>query len=134
MTHHTVNLDDPGLLAFWTARHLCTVSTVNPDGSLHMTPMGIVIDPDTSLAWGITDAGSVKARNLRGGGPAAACQVDGRWWSSISGHGELIDDPAAIAEAERRYAERYRVPRVNPTRVAVRIAIDAVLANLPHQR
>jgi F420H(2)-dependent biliverdin reductase len=89
MTRHASDLTDPALVAFWTDRHLCTVSTVNPDGTLHVTPMGIVLDQDAGLAWGVTDAGSVKARNLAGGGPVAACQVDGRWWSSIAGHGLL---------------------------------------------
>lgn len=131
MTRHAVALTDPGLVAFWTERHLCTVSTVNPDGSLHVTPMGIVVDPEAGLAWGITDGRSLKARNLRAGGPVAACQMDGRWWSTISGHGEVVADPEVVAEAERRYAERYRTPRVNPDRVAVRITVEKVLANLP---
>lgn len=131
MTRHAVSLTDPALVAFWTERHLCSVSTVNPDGSLHVTPMGVVIDPSEGLAWAITSRVSLKARNLLGGGPVAACQVDGRWWSTISGQGEVVDAPEVVAEAERRYAERYRTPRENPDRVAVRITVEKVLANLP---
>ena len=59
------------------------------------------------------------------------CQVDGRWWSSLAGTAEVLDDPAIVREAETRYAERYKTPRVNPERVAVRITIERVLANLP---
>lgn len=131
MTRHAVALTDPALVAFWTERHLCTVSTTNPDGSLHVTPMGVVIQPEEGLAWAITSRISLKARNLRDGGPIAACQVDGRWWSTISGQAEVVADPEVVAEAERRYAERYRTPRVNPDRVALRITVDKVLANLP---
>ena len=131
MTRHTFHLSDPALLAFWRARHLCTVTTVRPDGGLHVTPMGIVLDPERGLAWGITSGHSLKARNLRGGGQIGVCQVDGRWWSSLAGPAEVLDDPATVREAEERYAERYRTPRVNPQRVAVRITIERVLANLP---
>lgn len=131
MTRHAIALTDPELLAFWTERHLCTVSTVRPDGSLHVTPMGVVLEPEAGLAWAITSARSLKARNLRDGGPVAVCQVDGRWWSSISGHGVVVEDPAVVRAAEERYAARYRTPRVNPERVAVRITVERVLANLP---
>jgi hypothetical protein len=37
------------------------------------------------------------------------------------------DDPAAVADAERRYAERYQTPRVNPRRVVLVITVDRVL-------
>lgn len=136
MTRHVVDLSDPALLAFWRARHLCTVTTVRPDGGLHVTPMGIVLDPDQGLAWGITSGRSLKARNLRAAGSVgerqvAVCQIDGRWWSSLTGTADVLDDPEVVREAERRYAERYRTPRVNPERVAIRITVERVLANLP---
>jgi hypothetical protein len=35
-----------------------------------------------------------------------------------------------VREAEQRYAARYRVPRDNPERVVVEIAVDRVLGNL----
>lgn len=131
MTDHRVELTDPALRAFWTERHLCTVSTLRPDGDVHVTPMGIALDPDRGLAWGITSGLNVKARNLRLNPHIAICQLDGRWWSTLSGSATLSDDPEIVAEAERRYAERYKVPRVNPDRVAVRVEIHRVLANLP---
>ena len=131
MTSHAVALTDPALVAFWRERHLCTVSSVRGDGALHVTPMGVVLDPDAGLAWGITSGNSLKARNLRARPQVAACQVDGRWWSTISGTADVVDDPAIVAEAEQRYAERYRTPRVNPQRVALRITVERVLANIP---
>ena len=39
------------------------------------------------------------------------------------------DDAASVAEAERRYAHRYRQPRENPTRVVLEISVDRVLGN-----
>lgn len=131
MTRHAIDLSDPDLLAFWRARHLCTVTTVRADGGLHVTPMGIALDPERGLAWGITSGRSLKARNLRGSSQIGVCQVDGRWWSSLAGTAEVLDDPEIVREAETRYAERYKTPRVNPERVAVRITIERVLANLP---
>jgi len=131
MTRHAVAITDPALVAFWRERHLCTVSSVRTDGALHVTPMGVALDPDAGLAWGITSGISLKARNLRVRPQVAACQVDGRWWSTVSGTAEVVDDPSVVAEAERRYAERYRTPRVNPQRVALRITVERVLANLP---
>jgi len=131
MTRHTVALTDPALVAFWQERHLCTVTTVRPDGGLHVTPMGVVLDPSEGVAWAITSGRSLKARNLAGDGQIAVCQAAGRWWSSLAGTATVTSDPDVVAEAERRYAERYRSPRVNPERVAVRITVERVLANLP---
>ena len=117
-------------LDFWTERRLCTVTTLRPDGTPHVVPMGVVIDPATDTAWAITSRGSRKARNLEHGGPIAVCCVDGRFWSTIEGTAVVLDDADSVAEAERRYAERYKVPRVNPDRVALRIAVSRVLGNV----
>lgn len=128
---HAVELTDPRLSAFWAERHLCAVTTTLPDGGLHVSPMGIVLDADAGMAWGITSSASEDARNLRERPEIAACQLDGSWWSSLMGKGEVSDDPLVISEAEARYAAGYRMPLPNPDRVAVRITIERALANLP---
>ena len=121
---------------FWRERHLCTVTTLRRDGSPHVVPMGIVLDVESGVAWGITSRTSQKTRNLARADPGTAaarvavCSVDGRRWSTLEGVGEVLADPASVGEAERRYAERYRVPRENPSRVALRIAVDRTLGNL----
>ena len=117
-------------LGFWSERRLCTVTTLRPDGTPHVVPMGVVIDPVTDTAWAITSKTSRKARNLATGGPIAICCVDGRHWSTIEGTAVVTDDPPLVAEAERRYAERYKVPRENPSRVAIRITVTRVLGNV----
>jgi hypothetical protein len=48
---------------------------------------------------------------------------------SLEGPAVVSDDPARIADAVRRYSGRYRVPRVNPTRVVIEIAVDRVLGS-----
>jgi PPOX class probable F420-dependent enzyme len=120
------------LVAFWRERHLCTVTTLRRDGSPHVVPMGVVLDPEAAVAWAITSGDSQKAVNVRAAGgsaPVAVCCVDGRRWSTLEGVAEVLDDPDAVAEAERRYAERYRVPRENPRRVALRITVTRLLGN-----
>lgn len=124
----------PGFLEFWRERRLCTVTTLRPDGSPHVVPMGVVLDAASGTAWAITSGHSRKAGNIRaagaGGAHLAACQVDGRHWSTIEGRAVLVDDAATVRDAERRYAERYKVPRENPDRVAIRIEVTRVLGNV----
>ncbi|RYU13871.1 PPOX class F420-dependent oxidoreductase [Nocardioides iriomotensis] len=116
------------LLDFWTERHLLTLSTTRPDGRPHLVPVGVALDLDERCAWVITSRDSRKARNLReGDGRVAACQVDGRRWSTIEGSAVVLDDPASVARAEERYAVRYKQPRPNPQRVALRITVDRFL-------
>lgn len=127
-------LHDPAYRAFWTARHLCTVTTSRPDGSLHVTPMGIVLDVDAAQAWGITFGHSVKVRNLTTGPQprwVAIGQLAGPHWASLEGTATIHDDPATVAEAERRYATRYRQPRPNPARVALLVDLTRALGRAP---
>jgi F420H(2)-dependent biliverdin reductase len=118
------------LVDFWRERHLCTVTSLRADGTPHVVPMGIVLDPDAGLAWGITSGTSQKALNIRRTATVAVCQVDGRWWSTLEGRGEVLEDEDSVAEAVRRYTERYRPPRVNPLRVALRIQLTHLLGNV----
>ena len=121
----------PGALAFLTERHLATLTTLRPDGTPHVVPVGFTWDPDGPTVRIITSATSVKAANIGGGGRASICQVDGGRWLTIGGRGRVTDDAADVAEAVRRYTERYRVPRDNPRRVAIEITVDRMMGRPP---
>lgn len=118
------------LIAFWRERHLCTVTTLRADGSPHVVPMGVVVDVDAGIAWAITARTSQKVANIRRMPTVAVCQVDGRRWSTLEGRAEVREDAASVDEAVRRYAERYRQPRENPDRVAIRIDLTSVIGNV----
>ena len=120
----------PDMVAFWRERHLCTVTTLRADGSPHVVPLGVALDPEARVAWAITTTGTQKAVNLARNPRFAACQVDRARWATIEGRAEVVADEDTVAEAVRRYAERYQEPRVNPRRVALRVAITRVVGNL----
>ncbi len=61
---------------------------------------------------------------------AVVSQVDGGRWSTLEGRAVVRTDPDAVAEAVRRYALRYRQPRVNPERVVIEITLERVLGPL----
>ena len=120
----------PELLRFWTERHLCTLVTLRRDGTPHVVPVGVTLDVDAGLARVICTGGTQKALTAERGGIAVVSQVDGRRWSTLEGSAVVNKDPDAVAEAVRRYAERYRQPRVNPERVVIEISVGRVLGPL----
>jgi PPOX class probable F420-dependent enzyme len=117
------------VVAFLTERHLATLTTLRPDGSPHVTPVGFTWDPAAGLARVITFADARKVRNVsaRPAGRAVLCQVDHRRWLTLEGVASVARDPATVAEAVRRYAERYRTPSDRPDRVVIEIAVDRVV-------
>ena len=120
----------PGALEFLTERHLATLTTLRPDGSPHVVPVGVTYDAATGTARVITSGTSVKARHVLGGQHrVAVCQVDGRRWLTLEGSAVVRNDPPAVADAVERYARRYRQPRDNPQRVVLEIAVDRILGN-----
>ncbi|MEU7011405.1 hypothetical protein [Streptomyces sp. NPDC046332] len=54
-------------------------------------------------------------------------QAEGRRWSTLEGTAVIKDDPVSVADAECRYTERYKNPRVNPNRVVIEITVTRVL-------
>ena len=123
----------PEYVDFWRERQLCTLTTLRADGSPHVVPVGAVLDPDAGALWIITSGTSQKVRNVRRGADdarVAVCQVDGRRWTTVEGVAQVRTDEASVREAERRYAARYRVPRPNPGRVALRVRVHRALGNL----
>jgi len=131
MSHWTPGWDafPQPLLDFWTERHLCTLTTLRSDGRPHVVPVGVALDHEERCAWVIAFGSSQKVRHLRDGGPVAACAVDGARWSTLEGTAVVLGDPASVARACERYAARYRTPRPNPERVAVRITVERFLAS-----
>lgn len=116
-------------LDFVTERHLATLTTLRADGTPHVVAVGFTWDPEAGLARVITDAASVKARNVGATGYAAVSQLDGPHWLTLEGPATVHDESDIVAEAVRRYSTRYRVPRENPTRVAILIAVSRVLGS-----
>jgi PPOX class probable F420-dependent enzyme len=118
----------PEVLSFLTERHLATLTNVRANGIPHVVPVGFTYEPETRLARVITSGTSVKARLAgREGAVGALCQVDRARWLTLSGRLHVERDPAAVVDAERRYAARYRTPRENPLRVVLVMKVDRIL-------
>ncbi|MGC5075782.1 pyridoxamine 5'-phosphate oxidase family protein [Agrococcus sp. DT81.2] len=117
---------------FWRERRLCTLASLRPDGTIHQVPVGATFDAASQLVRVITSDSSYKARNLRAhpGSRVSVSQVEGRWWCTVEGRATVSDHPERVAEAVRRYAERYRQPRPNPERVVIEIAVERLLGNV----
>jgi len=115
----------PEALVFLAERHLATLTTLRPDGSPHVVAVGFTWD--AGLVRVITNGDSRKVAHVRGQQRAVVAQVDGARWLSMEGDAMVSDDPDRVAEAVRRYTQRYRQPAVNPARVVIEIAVDRVL-------
>ncbi|MET8682177.1 TIGR03618 family F420-dependent PPOX class oxidoreductase [Streptomyces sp. NPDC004647] len=126
---------DPGpeYLAFWREYHLCTLTTLRPDGTPHVTPVGVTYDPAAGVARVITSKHRTKVANIQAapgteGARVAVCQVSGRRWATLEGRAVVRTEAHLIADAVRRYAERYeRNPAPNPDRVLIEITVDRAL-------
>lgn len=120
----------PAIEEFLAERWLATLTTLHADGRPHVVPVGFSYDSADRIAWVITSGDSVKARNAgRPEARAALCQVDGARWLTLSGIISVERDPELVAEAERRYAARYRPPRANPKRVVLVIGVTELLGS-----
>ena len=127
MAHHPRALPED-VTAFLTERHLATLTTLRPDGTPHVVAVGFTWDAEAQLVRVITNGTSRKVAHVRAGSPrAVVAQVDRARWLSLEGVPRVSDDPERVAEAVRRYAERYRQPGENPRRVVLEIAVDRVL-------
>lgn len=124
----TVDLDTPEAGAFLSERHLATLTTLRPDGSPHVVPVGFTYADGVVRV--ITRGGSVKVANVRANGVAVVCSVDGGRYVSIEGRAEVRDDAEEVATAVAHYRERYREPRESPTRVVIVVHPERVLGRV----
>ena len=114
---------------FLTERHLAMLTTLRADGSPHVVAVGFTFDPKSHIARVITNDGSQKAVNAERNNAGVLSQVDGARWLSLEGRATVNRDPDAIRDAELRYAQRYRTPRDNPTRVVIEVHVARVLGS-----
>jgi hypothetical protein len=56
-------------------------------------------------------------------------QVDGARWLSLEGKAAVKTETESVRDAELRYAQRYRTPRVNPKRVVIEVRVQRVLGS-----
>ena len=115
------------VLAFLAERHLATLTTLRPDGSPHVAPVGFTYEPEARLARVITFRPARRVANIGAGSRVALCQVDGARWLTLEGHATVTDDETRVAEAVRRYADRYRRPGERDDRVAIEIRVDRMM-------
>ena len=128
MANSTARLTNDAL-AFLTERHLAMLTTLRTDNTPHVVAVGFTFDPKTHIARVITTGGSQKAVNADRGGVAVLSQVDGARWLSLEGRASVNTEVGAVRDAELRYAQRYRTPRVNPRRVVIEVQIERVLGS-----
>jgi PPOX class probable F420-dependent enzyme len=124
-----IDLDDvpDDVLAFLGERHLASLTSPRRDGTPHVAPVGFTYEPEARLARVITFEGACRVGLIGAGARVALCQIDGARWLTLEGEGVVTDDPERVAEAERRYAERYQPPRSRSDRVVVEIAVDRLM-------
>ncbi|MEU6124460.1 TIGR03618 family F420-dependent PPOX class oxidoreductase [Streptomyces sp. NPDC047123] len=129
-------LDPPEpYLSFWRERHHCTLTTLRPDGSPHVAPVGVTYDPAAGVARVLARRTSRKVAHIRAaagedgsGARVAVCQHAGRRWATLEGRARIRTEPAAVAEAELRFEERYgRRPTPNPDRVLIEITLTRAM-------
>jgi len=118
-----------GVRAFAAERHLATLTTMRPDGSPHVVPVGFTLQDGTDVVRVITVGTSRKAAHVREGGRAAVCWVDGGRWATLEGSARVVADAEGVRLAERLYAAKYRGPAERSDRVAIEMVVDRVLAS-----
>ncbi|EGD56205.1 pyridoxamine 5'-phosphate oxidase family protein [Gordonia neofelifaecis] len=116
-------------LQMLTEYHLSTLATTRADGTPHVVAVGFTFDEATAKARVITFEGSQKVRNADRGGRAALTHVDGPRWLTLEGPVTVRRDAASVADAEARYAARYRTPKPNPRRVVIEMDVDRAMGS-----
>ena len=114
-------------LEFMRENYLATLTTLRPDGSPHVVPVGFTFDIDNNIVRVITFAKSMKARHAAQGGRAVVSQVDRGRWITLEGTVRLRTEAEIIDKAVEAYASRYRQPKVREDRVVIEITVDKVM-------
>ncbi|WP_371663123.1 pyridoxamine 5'-phosphate oxidase family protein [Streptomyces sp. NBC_00280] len=119
--------------SFLSENHVCTLTTIRPDGSPHVAPVRFTWDGDAELVRVMTATDRQKINNLLAspGSRVAVCQAAGPRWITLEGPATVSADPQRVLEGARRYAKRYwSGPPTPPGLVVIEIAVDHVMGLL----
>ncbi|MCW4353061.1 TIGR03618 family F420-dependent PPOX class oxidoreductase [Hoyosella sp. YIM 151337] len=128
MAHTPADLA-PEATEFLTERHLGSLTTLRASGLPHVVAVGFTWDAGNGIARVITSDHSQKVRNVERHGYATVFQVERARWLALEGSAVVRREAAAVREAEHRYAQRYRQPKINPQRVVIEISVSRILGS-----
>jgi len=110
-------------------RHTCWLSTINPDGSPHVTALGALWGD--GAFWFTTGARSRKGRNLARDPRCSMSVATQEFDLVVDGTATRITDPAAVADMARRWADGGWPCRVDDTGQALTAEYSAPSAGPP---
>ena len=114
-------------LAFVTDRHIATLSTMSPDGRIHVVAIGFSYRD--GVARIITGGGSRKVANLRADNRLSIAQFEGARWLTLQGTATIATSPEDVALGVELYSRRYRTPRENPERVVIVMTVEKIMGS-----
>ena len=114
-------------LAFVTDRHIATLSTMSPDGRIHVVAIGFSYRD--GIARIITGGGSRKVANLLADNRLSISQFEGARWLTLQGTATIATSPEDVALGVELYSKRYRAPRENPERVVIVMTVEKVMGS-----
>jgi PPOX class probable F420-dependent enzyme len=86
--------------------HFAVLSTLNPDGSSHLTTMWYLLENDATVVMS-APARTRKAKNLRRDPRIAICVPDGNRYVSLSGHVSIIEEQSIVHRDIEHLVQRY---------------------------
>jgi hypothetical protein len=110
-------------------RHTCWLTTINPDGSPHVTGIGALwVD---GAFWFETGAATPKGRNLARDPRCALSLATAEFDLVVEGEAARVTDPATVAAIAARWAAEGWPARVDETGVALTAEYSAPSAGPP---
>lgn len=113
-------------------RHTCWLATLNTDGSPHVNGIGALWYDGTF--WFETGASSRKGRNLARDPRCSISVATVEFDLTVEGTARMVDDPAAVAEVARRFADDGWPCGVDESGVALTAPYSAPSAGKPPWR
>lgn len=110
-------------------RHTCWLTTLNPDGSPHVTGVGALWARDAF--WFETGEGTRKGRNLAGDPRCALSLAVEEFDLVVEGTAAMVDDPELVAELAGLWSAEGWPVRVDETGVALTAEYSAQSAGRP---
>ncbi|MEW2087804.1 pyridoxamine 5'-phosphate oxidase family protein [Streptomyces sp. NPDC006682] len=128
---NAISAQSDSYLEFWSEYHLCTLTTLRPNGRPTVVPVCVTVDAADGVGRVITRKSSREVANvLASGGEArvTVCQIDGGRWATLEGVADVCTDEAVVEDAVAHYGKRYgRTPAPDPERAVIQVSVERAL-------